>query len=364
MRLGGLVGKILISIGSILFLLLILDAAGFLYYQRYASEKLLNATTSIIEQMLEQQTADNMYLDNFNIYQTVSILMELTPPLIATTELTTLQRLANIVTENSGISFIEFKHAEGQMLVNAGDRAKVELKNFIERPIVHEGILLGKVTVGYNHQKVKELIQQSQYYTQYQLQQMGEERRNFLKQAAMSLMLGLLFSLFIGLMILWGLIRSITHPIVNLASFTQKIAQGDLTGGIHSIETITYRKPKFRLFGRNELDILISSMQNLTLKWQLIVKQVKLSAQMIANSSQEMLNHAESILVGANHQMAALEEVSISMKQMTSDIKQNNEHAMQTEKIALHSAHHATTSGEIVHQTVKAMKEISKKSIS
>jgi methyl-accepting chemotaxis protein len=178
-----------------------------------------------------------------------------------------------------------------------------------------------------------------------------------------SLTVGLLISLLIGLVILWVLVRSITHPIVNLVAFTQKIARGDLSGGIQSIEQNIRNKRTFRIFGKNELDILISSMQDLTLKWQFIVKQVKNSAQMIANSSQEMLEHSEAILAGANHQTTASEEVSTSMKQMTLDIKQNSEHAMQTEKIALQSAHHATTSGEIVNETVKAMHEISRKII-
>jgi len=359
----GLVGKILISTGSILFLLLFFDAAGFLYFQRYASEKLLSSTHSIVDQVLEQQTADNMYLDNFKIQQTIKILVELTPPLIVSTELTTLQRLADVTTEDPDISFVEFKYAEGQTLVSAGDKTNIDPKNFIESSIVHEGILLGKLVVGYNHKKVKELIQQSQYYTQQQLQQMAEERRNFLKQIAVSLTVGLLISLLIGLVILWVLVRSITHPIVNLVAFTQKIARGDLSGGIQSIEQNIRNKRTFRIFGKNELDILISSMQDLTLKWQFIVKQVKNSAQMIANSSQEMLEHSEAILAGANHQTTASEEVSTSMKQMTLDIKQNSEHAMQTEKIALQSAHHATTSGEIVNETVKAMHEISRKII-
>ncbi len=359
----GLVGKILISTGSILFLLLFFDAAGFLYFQRYASEKLLSSTHSIVDQVLEQQTADNMYLDNFKIQQTIKILVELTPPLIVSTELTTLQRLADVTTEDPDISFVEFKYAEGQTLVSAGDKTNIDPKNFIESSIVHEGTLLGKLVVGYNHKKVKELIQQSQYYTQQQLQQMAEERRNFLKQIAVSLTVGLLISLLIGLVILWVLVRSITHPIVNLVAFTQKIARGDLSGGIQSIEQNIRNKRTFRIFGKNELDILISSMQDLTLKWQFIVKQVKNSAQMIANSSQEMLEHSEAILAGANHQTTASEEVSTSMKQMTLDIKQNSEHAMQTEKIALQSAHHATTSGEIVNETVKAMHEISRKII-
>jgi len=359
----GLVGKILISTGSILFLLLFFDAAGFLYFQRYASEKLLSSTHSIVDQVLEQQTADNMYLDNFKIQQTIKILVELTPPLIVSTELTTLQRLADVTTEDPDISFVEFKYAEGQTLVSAGDKTNIDPKNFIESSIIHEGTLLGKLVVGYNHKKVKELIQQSQYYTQQQLQQMAEERRNFLKQIAVSLTVGLLISLLIGLVILWVLVRSITHPIVNLVAFTQKIARGDLSGGIQSIEQNIRNKRTFRIFGKNELDILISSMQDLTLKWQFIVKQVKNSAQMIANSSQEMLEHSEAILAGANHQTTASEEVSTSMKQMTLDIKQNSEHAMQTEKIALQSAHHATTSGEIVNETVKAMHEISRKII-
>jgi methyl-accepting chemotaxis protein len=360
---AGLVVKILVSTGSVLFLLLFFDGVGFLYFQKAASEKLLSSTHSIVDQVLEQQTADSMYLNNFKIQQTIKILTETTPPLIVATELTILQRLADVATEDPDISFVEFRNAEGQTLVSSGDKNSVDQKQFMESSIAHEGTLLGKLIVGYNYKKVNELIQQSQQYTQSQLKQMAEDRKGFLKQMTISLTIGLLVSLLIGLVILWLLVRSITHPIINLVAFTQKIAQGDLSGGIHSIEKDIRNKRKFRLFGKNELDILISSMQDLTFKWQHIVKQVKTSAQMIANSSQEMLNHSDAILVGANHQSSASEEVSMSMKQMMIDIKQNSEHATQTEKIALHSAHHATTSGDIVHETVKAMQQISNKII-
>lgn len=360
---SGLMGKILISTGSILFLLLFFDAAVFLYFQKYASEKLLSSTHSIVDQVLEQQTADNMYLDNFKIQQTIKILTETTPPLIVATDLTALQRLANVTTEDPDISFVEFRNTVGQTLVSVGESNSVDPKHFIESSIFKEGRFLGKLIVGYNHNKIKELIQQSQQYTQHQLQQMAENRKGFLKQTTVNLTLGLLISVLIGLVILWLLVRSITHPIINLVAFTQKIARGDLSGGIQSIENNQRRKRKFKVFGENELDILISAMQDLTFKWQFIVKQVKTSAQMIANSSQEMLNHAEAILAGSNHQSLVSEEVSMSMKKITLDIKQNSEHAIQTEKIALHSAHHATTSGDIVHETVKAMQQISNKII-
>lgn len=357
----GLVGKILISTGSILFLLLFLDASIFLYLQRYASKELLNSTISIVDQTLEQQAADDMYLANFKIQQTLKILSETAPPLVVSTELTTLQRLVEVVSEDSDISFIEFKQIEGQTLVSAGDKSSVKDNHFIESPIIYEGTTLGKVMIGYNYNKVESIIDQSKQYTQEQLQKMESDRKEFLKQLTVSLVGGLLLSLFIGLLILWGLVRSITHPIISLVAFTQKIAHGDLNGGIHSIEKDISKKHQFRLFGRNELDILISSIQDLTLKWQHIVKQVKLSAQIIVNSSQEMLICTDAILMGTNSQTEASKEVAYSMKQMTLDIKQNSEHAIQTEKIALHSAENATTSGKIVQNTVKAMQQISKK---
>lgn len=359
----GLAGKILISTGGVLSLLLFLNATSFLYFQRCASEKLLNAMHSIIEQMLEQQTADSMYLDNFKIRQTIKILVEFAPPLIVATELTTLQRLADLSIEDPDISFIEFKHAEGQTLATAGEKSKVDPKQFIESKISHEGTFLGKLVVGYNHNKVKELIQQSQHYTQDQLQQLAEERKHFLKQIAVSLTFGLLISLSIGLLILWLLVRSITRPIIRLVAFTQKIAGGDLSAGLQSIKNDLRKKPKFRVFNKNELDILISAMQELTLKWQFIVRRVKNSAQKIAISSQELLSHSQAILTGATHQAAASAQVSASIKQITIDIKQNSEHAVQTEKIASHSVHHAVISGDIVHRTVNVMKRISEKII-
>jgi methyl-accepting chemotaxis protein len=65
--------------------------------------------------------------------------------------------------------------------------------------------------------------------------------------------------------------------------------------------------------------------------------------------------------VRATEQAAAGEEVSSSMEQMGANIRQNNDNALQTEKISIKASEDAREAGKAVTETVAAMKDIAGK---
>ena len=155
-------------------------------------------------------------------------------------------------------------------------------------------------------------------------------------------------SLVIGLVMGILITRAITKPINESVNVANKLSEGDLTVDIE-------------VKSKDETGQMLTAMKNMVEKLQMIVTEVKSSADNVASGSQELSASSEQMSQGATEQASSVEEVSSSMEQMVSNIRQNADNAQQTEKIALKSATDAKESGKSVTETVNAMKEIAGK---
>ncbi|GFE56679.1 methyl-accepting chemotaxis protein [Geobacter sp. AOG1] len=156
------------------------------------------------------------------------------------------------------------------------------------------------------------------------------------------------FALLAGAVISFFITRSITGPLREAVTVSNRLAEGDLSVTVVST-------------GGDEAGQLLSAMQNMLGKLREIVGEVKSAAANVSSGSQELSSSAEEMSQGASEQAAAAEEASASMEQMTSNIRQNADNALQTEKIAVKSATAALEGGKAVNETVTAMKDIAKK---
>ena len=112
---------------------------------------------------------------------------------------------------------------------------------------------------------------------------------------------------------------------------------------------------------RSAQDRLMQALNTMVQRLNNVVVNVKATADYVATGSQTMSSSAETMSQGATEQSAAAEEASSSMEQMAANIRQNSDNAGQTEKIAVRAAEDARAGGQVVAQTVKAMKEIVKR---
>ena len=168
-------------------------------------------------------------------------------------------------------------------------------------------------------------------------------------QQARNLMFGLgALALVLAAVITFLLARSITRPMLQAVEVADRLSQGDLTMNVESQSS-------------DETGQLLTAMGSMVLKLREIVAEVSSAADNVAGGSTELSASAESMSQGATEQAAAAEEASSSMEEMTSNIKQNADNAMQTEKIAVKSSADAKQGGMAVFQTVEAMKEIAVK---
>jgi len=168
-------------------------------------------------------------------------------------------------------------------------------------------------------------------------------------QQARNLMFGLgALALGLAVLITYLLARSITLPLLEAVGVADRLSNGDLTMSVEARSS-------------DETGQLLGSMGAMVAKLREIVGEVSAAADNVAGGSTELSASAESMSQGATEQAAAAEEASSSMEQMSSNIRQNADNAIQTEKIAVKSSTDAKEGGQAVAQTVAAMKDIAVK---
>ncbi len=230
------------------------------------------------------------------------------------------------------------RYSEGQAvilkLINAGnrDKAKIELITTFrplqnayfeasDRLIQHEALLMDRA---------------------------GDEAASAYRISRDFIIILLLGSLALAAGITYLVTVSITRPIGEAVTVSERLAGGDM-----NITISASRK--------DETGRLLDAMRRMVSKLREVVMEVKNSADYVASGSQQLAAGAEQMSQGAAQQAAAAEESAASMEQMATSIKQNAGNAIETVSIAATSASDAHEGGIAVAQTVEAMKAISGK---
>jgi len=157
--------------------------------------------------------------------------------------------------------------------------------------------------------------------------------------------LSVLAALLISLLTVRWIMRSVGGEPAEIAALTALVAEGDLS--LHD--------------GGHKRTGIYGSLMEMVAKLKEICTEIRGAAENVSVGSQQMSSGAQLLSEGTSSQAASGEEVSSSMEQMAATIKQNNDNAMQTEKIALKAAADAQEGGKAVMQTTEAMKKIAGK---
>jgi methyl-accepting chemotaxis protein len=168
-----------------------------------------------------------------------------------------------------------------------------------------------------------------------------EENRVF---AISLLVVGLLIATLISYM----LIRGISRSLLSIQSFSESLANGDLTARID-------------LEQNDEIAVLGQSMAIMRDQLLGVVQQVRTNSDALGSASQEISATAQSISQSAIEQASGVEETTASIEELNASVKQNAENAKVTNNIATTAAEEAINGGEAVKKTVEAMKQIADK---
>lgn len=140
--------------------------------------------------------------------------------------------------------------------------------------------------------------------------------------------------------------KVIIKPIKCLVARIQRIAQGDLTQ-----ESVS--------FGRNEIGVLGSNIQQMQDSLSSTVEAVRNSAESIYQGSSEIALGNTDLSARTEQQAASLEQTAASMEQLTATVKQNAENAHHASQLAANASGKAAQGGDIVSNVVSTMDKIS-----
>jgi len=106
---------------------------------------------------------------------------------------------------------------------------------------------------------------------------------------------------------------------------------------------------------------ILSSMRKMKYALEKILREIQNNTSDVATAATQISSTAGSISSAAEEQAASVEQTSASIEQMRASISQNSENSSKANEIANQSSQAAIACGELVGETVKAMKQIAEK---
>lgn len=159
------------------------------------------------------------------------------------------------------------------------------------------------------------------------------------------IIIGGLLSLILGVLVAFGLVRSISQPLALLTRFSTEIGEGNLAAkvGVHS---------------QDEIGQMSQVLEGAIGKVRSVMLEVKMAVENMASAANQVNSSSQSLSQSASEQAASVEETSASLEEMNASITQNTENARATDGIAGTAAKQASEGGQAVGDTVDAMKSI------
>lgn len=133
----------------------------------------------------------------------------------------------------------------------------------------------------------------------------------------------------------------------DVMAVLRKVAKGDLTVNVP-------------VSARDRGSVLFSTRQLIT-TWIHVITDVSSTSSSLAAASEEISSSSQAISHSASQQASSVEETSRSIERIAMTIEQNAENARITDEIASMSASAAKEGGDVVRETVQAMKQIAGK---
>jgi methyl-accepting chemotaxis protein len=156
---------------------------------------------------------------------------------------------------------------------------------------------------------------------------------------------GLIVSLLIGVLVVRSIIRTLSQTV----EVANKIADGKLG---HAIEVTR----------NDELGQLQTAFKTMDERLAAIVTEVRHGSSSVSTAAQQISRGNDDLSQRTQEQASSLEETASSMEEMTSTVKQNAENASHANQLARGAREQAEKGGDVVAQTVVAMREINSSS--
>ncbi len=152
-------------------------------------------------------------------------------------------------------------------------------------------------------------------------------------------------ALLLTLLIVAGVIRSITAPLARAVAAANQVSAGNLVLSIDEA-------------GGAEFGELLRALRNMAGSLSATIGQVRDTAGLLGSASNHISSAAMALSEGTSQQAASVEETSSSLEEISASIRQNAENSQTMEQMALKGTKDAEESGSNVRESVRAMQTI------
>ncbi len=139
--------------------------------------------------------------------------------------------------------------------------------------------------------------------------------------------------------------QMILSKVRKISIKIEHIAQGDLTN-------------RANVKGIDEIGQMLSNINTMSENLDRIISEVFNSTTVVVKAAEEINEGNNNLAARTENQAAALEETAAAMEEMTATVKHNADNAEQASNLALKARENALHGGDVLSQSIEAMREI------
>ncbi|VAW61294.1 Methyl-accepting chemotaxis sensor/transducer protein [hydrothermal vent metagenome] len=308
-------------------------------------DTLLSSSKSVVDEMSRSQINANKESDVLKVNQLLKVLAQIAPSAIADFDFSGLLNYSNVVAEDPDISYVAFIDRENHVLASSGNIKAASENGIIEKEITYDGVIFGKVVIGYNHNRSNLQISVAQEKTQSHIGDMITSKTDSYDTIAASQTILTLIIIFIASTIIYSIARFVTKPLSTAISIAHQIADGDLTAQIN-------------VHSKDETGQLLASMKVMLTNLKQMVQQIDSATSQLGSTAGDMFRVTESTVQGANRQQNETDQLANAIVEMSASANEVLKNATQAENSA-HSADTEASNGkQVVTKTIEEMNRL------
>ena len=342
---SSLARRFAVTVTAILVVLLVVSAAVSYRMQRAALEELLTASAQAGERAVTRETAQDEKAGQIKATQVSKMMAAIAPSSIASLALSDLLNYATVATGDPDISYAAFEAGDGKLLASAGRRESASDGGVVEQNVVSDGVVLGKVVVGYNRKRARALMDETRAENRLRTNEMASAMQTSLTTTLIGQLVMYALIIVAAALAILAASRRMVGPLSFATGIAQRIAEGELG---HRIEVRRM----------DEIGRLLESLDTMNGRLTDTVGDVRNASHSILAASSQISAGNANLSQRTEEQASSLEETASSMEEMTTTVKQNADSAARANQMAEATRAQAEKGGQVVGQAVAAMNEI------
>ena len=339
---AGIAFKFGLVTATTLVIMLSLASVITLNLQKQSLDNMLHASHQVVDSMTEKQIRANKDSEILKANQLSKLLSQIAPTAIAEFDFSGLWNYTRIVTEDPDISYVAIMNTRGNTLASHGDKQAVAEDGWLETPIVSEDIELGKVILGYNHNRMQQQIAQTRAEAQKNLSEMEQAKEDSLGSLVFSQ------TALTGLVILLAVVvtlvvaRLVTRPLDHAIEIANQIAGGDLSA-------------KITVNSKDETGQLLSAMNAMATNLKQMINQISHTTTQLGSTASQMSTMTELTSSGAIQQQAETNQLANAIVEMSASAREVLANSTEAAHSAERADKDANNGRKVVSESIELM---------